>query len=212
MSAACAFTCCTHAHMRVASLLQVHADLSEYNLLYWQGRVVVIDFGQAVDTSHPNAHALLRADCRNINTFFRRKGVHVLSDVDLMALVITERVAPHPILSGERTGSHASHAPAPGSGIPLLPRLIERESIAMDATEGIIAPVDSACDGDPISDEHTQQRMAEARLHTVLSELDASARSATGRDPRDDAMVEDYFDGDNNAIAAAVDAMLHASE
>ncbi len=33
----------------------VHADLSEYNLLYLEERVFVIDVGQSVVTSHPRA-------------------------------------------------------------------------------------------------------------------------------------------------------------
>ena len=55
----------------------VHADLSEYNLLVWDGHIVVIDAGQAVTREHPQAEDWFRRDCRNIARFFHRKGVAV---------------------------------------------------------------------------------------------------------------------------------------
>ncbi|CAG0894768.1 unnamed protein product [Cyprideis torosa] len=57
----------------------VHADFSEFNLLYHNGKVVVIDVSQAVEHDHPRALVFLRKDCANINDFFRRKGVSILS-------------------------------------------------------------------------------------------------------------------------------------
>ena len=53
----------------------VHADLSEYNLLYHDSQVHVIDFAQAVDISHGNAFSYLYRDLCTIVTFFKRKGV-----------------------------------------------------------------------------------------------------------------------------------------
>jgi len=50
----------------------VHGDLSEYNLLYDGGRIVVIDVSQSVEADHPNALEFLRADCVNVSAFFRR--------------------------------------------------------------------------------------------------------------------------------------------
>jgi len=44
----------------------VHADLSEYNMLYHDGSIVVIDVSQAVDRDHCNAMEFLRNDCSNI--------------------------------------------------------------------------------------------------------------------------------------------------
>lgn len=56
----------------------VHADLSVYNLLWWQGRVVVIDFPQAVDVIvNPAAPGLLHRDLVNVATWFGRRGVRI---------------------------------------------------------------------------------------------------------------------------------------
>jgi RIO kinase 1 len=54
----------------------VHGDLSPYNLLVWDGRVVVIDLPQAVDTKK-NRHAedLLGRDVRRVCEHFARLGV-----------------------------------------------------------------------------------------------------------------------------------------
>ncbi|MCX5784884.1 MAG: hypothetical protein NTX59_04280 [Elusimicrobia bacterium] len=54
----------------------VHGDLSPYNVLYYRGRVVVIDFPQASDPRrNPNAQILLLRDLRNICAFFARWDV-----------------------------------------------------------------------------------------------------------------------------------------
>lgn len=44
----------------------VHADLSEYNLLYCNSNIVVIDVSQSVEHDHPMALEFLRKDCTNI--------------------------------------------------------------------------------------------------------------------------------------------------
>ncbi|MGQ0797778.1 MAG: serine protein kinase RIO [Methanobacteriota archaeon] len=58
----------------------VHADLSEYNLLFWDGHVVVIDVGQSVPRDHPRAEEWFRRDLANITRFFRRLGVNTSAD------------------------------------------------------------------------------------------------------------------------------------
>jgi len=52
----------------------VHADLSEYNILY-DGAPVFIDVGQSLDLSHPRALDMLDRDLGIISTFFEKKGI-----------------------------------------------------------------------------------------------------------------------------------------
>ena len=58
----------------------VHADLSEYNVLYHEDKLWLIDVSQSVDHDHPRSLEFLRMDVKNVNGFFRRKGVDVLSE------------------------------------------------------------------------------------------------------------------------------------
>lgn len=55
----------------------VHADFSEYNLLWWDDRVVVIDVGQAVPLDHSRAEEWFQRDLTNIARFFKRLRVDV---------------------------------------------------------------------------------------------------------------------------------------
>jgi RIO kinase 1 len=57
----------------------VHGDLSEYNIMMWKGKPVIFDVAQAVPTSHSMAEFFLRRDLTNVNRFFSRLGVKVLS-------------------------------------------------------------------------------------------------------------------------------------
>lgn len=44
----------------------VHADLSEYNILWYENKCWIIDVGQAVEPTHPHALHFLHRDCTNI--------------------------------------------------------------------------------------------------------------------------------------------------
>ena len=58
------------------SRMTIHADLSPYNILYWEGRLITIDFPQAVDPRYnPNAFSLLERDLRNVCKHWSRYGV-----------------------------------------------------------------------------------------------------------------------------------------
>jgi len=59
----------------------IHADLSAFNILWWDGEVTIIDLPQAVDArSNPNASALLARDVANVCRHFRRYGVQADPD------------------------------------------------------------------------------------------------------------------------------------
>jgi RIO kinase 1 len=59
----------------------VHADLSPYNVLVWDGELVVIDVPQAIDLDdNPNAHDLLQRDVANLIGWFAKRGVDVDPD------------------------------------------------------------------------------------------------------------------------------------
>ncbi|XP_011504545.1 PREDICTED: serine/threonine-protein kinase RIO1 [Ceratosolen solmsi marchali] len=57
----------------------VHADLSEYNILYHEESLVIIDVSQSVEHDHPMALEFLRTDCTNITDFFKKNKVAVMS-------------------------------------------------------------------------------------------------------------------------------------
>ena len=69
----------------------VHADLSVYNLLWWEGRLVLIDLPQAVEfTTNTDAYDLLHRDIANVGDWFNRHGLPVDVEalyVDLLTLV-----------------------------------------------------------------------------------------------------------------------------
>lgn len=52
----------------------VHADLSEYNILWHNKRCWFIDVSQSVDCNHPKALEFLYRDCVNVSRFFKKKG------------------------------------------------------------------------------------------------------------------------------------------
>lgn len=66
----------------------VHADLSEFNILYHEGKPYFIDVSQSVEHDHPRALVFLRKDCTNINEYFRKKGVPTLTTKELFDFVV----------------------------------------------------------------------------------------------------------------------------
>jgi len=56
----------------------VHADLSAYNLLWWRGRLTMIDLPQAVEfITNTDAPELLHRDVANVAGWFERRGMSV---------------------------------------------------------------------------------------------------------------------------------------
>ena len=61
----------------------IHADLSEYNMLWFEGNVYFIDVSQSVEPMHPHALEFLYRDCTNVTDFFAKLGVKVMSAEEL---------------------------------------------------------------------------------------------------------------------------------
>src|SRR5689334_24691981 len=59
----------------------IHGDLSAYNILYWQGSVVLIDFPQVTDiASNSKSDFILRRDVERVCAYFARQGVRCDAD------------------------------------------------------------------------------------------------------------------------------------
>ena len=62
----------------------VHADLSEYNILWHDKLCYMIDVSQSVEPNHPHGLEFLMRDCGNVSNFFSKKGVSdVMTPVEL---------------------------------------------------------------------------------------------------------------------------------
>ncbi|KAK6924658.1 hypothetical protein RJ641_008984 [Dillenia turbinata] len=66
----------------------VHGDLSEYNILYFEGHLYIIDVSQAVDLDHPHALDFLREDCLHVSDFFKKHGVAVMTIRELFDFIV----------------------------------------------------------------------------------------------------------------------------
>nr|XP_029121528.1 serine/threonine-protein kinase RIO1 isoform X2 [Elaeis guineensis] len=71
----------------------VHGDLSEYNILYFEGHLYIIDVSQAVDLDHPCALDFLKEDCVHVSDFFKKRGVAVMTVKELFDFVIDQSIA-----------------------------------------------------------------------------------------------------------------------
>jgi len=67
----------------------VHADLSEYNILWHNKQCWFIDVSQSVDRDHPKALKFLYRDCVNISNFFKKKGSSQIKSAEELFTDIT---------------------------------------------------------------------------------------------------------------------------
>lgn len=77
-----------HMRMMYQVCRLVHADLSEYNILYHKERLYIIDVSQSVEHDHPRSLEFLRMDIKNVSDFFRRKNVHTLSERTIFQFIM----------------------------------------------------------------------------------------------------------------------------
>ncbi|XP_070775063.1 serine/threonine-protein kinase RIO1 isoform X2 [Enoplosus armatus] len=95
----------------------VHADLSEFNILYHNGDAYIIDVSQSVEHDHPHALEFLRKDCSNVNEFFVKHGVAVMTVRELFDFITDPSITCHNIdqylekvmvIAAERTSEQRS--------------------------------------------------------------------------------------------------------
>ncbi|HVX45081.1 MAG TPA: RIO1 family regulatory kinase/ATPase, partial [Mycobacteriales bacterium] len=67
---------CTQAIRTMTACNLVHADLSPYNMLLWEGELIIIDLPQSVEIGiNFQAMEFLRRDVENVATYFTKRGV-----------------------------------------------------------------------------------------------------------------------------------------
>ena len=72
----------------------VHADLSEYNILWWEDSAFIIDAGQAVVHEHPRSLEFLHRDIHNINRFFKKFDISLSSTEKIYSDITTKHKNP----------------------------------------------------------------------------------------------------------------------
>lgn len=70
----------------------VHADLSEYNMLYHRGQVYIIDVSQSVEHDHQNSLFFLRKDCTNVTNYFTRLQVATMTVHELFDFIVDPNI------------------------------------------------------------------------------------------------------------------------
>ncbi|KAF2673317.1 Serine/threonine-protein kinase Rio1 [Microthyrium microscopicum] len=89
----CYFTCLGHMRAMYQTCKLVHGDLSEYNMLFYKGKLYIIDVSQSVEHDHPRSLEFLRMDIKNVRDFFARKGVNVLSEREAFEFITNHKGA-----------------------------------------------------------------------------------------------------------------------
>jgi RIO kinase 1 len=78
---------------------RIHGDLSEYNILYWQGKITLIDFAQAVDPYHSSdVYSLFARDIERVCQYFALYDVQT-EPRRLARAIWTRHMGPVPELS-----------------------------------------------------------------------------------------------------------------
>lgn len=85
----------------------IHGDLSAYNILYWQGKITLIDFPQVTFAdANSNAWKILQRDVQRVCDYFEGQGVK--SDAPAIARKLWERYIGLPTTGEPQFRSHLS--------------------------------------------------------------------------------------------------------
>jgi RIO kinase 1 len=87
------FDQCVAAMRLLARAGYTHGDLSAYNLLVHEGRLVMIDLPQVIDlAANPQGAEYLHRDCENVCTWFARRGLDTAEFEHLFGDLMAEAV------------------------------------------------------------------------------------------------------------------------
>ncbi|KAL7496390.1 hypothetical protein ACHAWT_004702 [Skeletonema menzelii] len=113
----------------------VHGDLSEYNLLWHNNEVYVIDVSQSVESDHPSALDFLRKDASNVNDFFRKYGnLNVMTTRQLFEFVTSSVIEDTPEAESAALDSIMDHV---GSSATLLENATVHQRRALNQQESV---------------------------------------------------------------------------
>lgn len=89
------------------SMRMIHGDLSAYNILYWEGRITLIDFPQVtLAEANSNAWKILRRDVQRVCDYFALQGVE--SNPEALARTMWEKHIGLPTSGEYQSGTHLS--------------------------------------------------------------------------------------------------------
>ncbi|XP_010521624.1 PREDICTED: serine/threonine-protein kinase RIO1-like [Tarenaya hassleriana] len=133
----------------------VHGDLSEYNILYFEGHLYIIDVSQSVDLDHPHALDFLKEDCVHVSDFFKKHGVAVMTIRELFDFIVD------PTITEDTVDSYLEEVQR---------RIMERGDISME---------------DEIADSVFRQSYIPKTLHAVEKAEEEVMKLKNGKDTGD---------------------------
>jgi len=171
---------------------QVHADFTEYNLLWYRGKAYVNDVSQSVEHDHPNSLVFLRKDCENVIAFFRRHGVPAVPSLQALFDYVTDPLLPiapdearaaYELLLAPPAAANQAGAgelpPAP------LPRALEdssalTEAEAAEAAAAAVAAAEAEVQAAVFSQMYIPRTMEEVTLREAEHDIAAAAKGQGG--------------------------------
>ncbi|KAI3929586.1 hypothetical protein MKX01_025754 [Papaver californicum] len=134
----------------------VHGDLSEYNILYYEGNLHIIDVSQSVDLDHPHALDFLREDCIHVSEFFKKNGVAIMTVRELFDFIVDSSITDESV-----------------------------DSYLEEVQRKILARGDVMSTEDEIADLVFQQSYIPRTLDQVMHAEEDANRIASGQDTKD---------------------------
>jgi RIO kinase 1 len=155
----------------------VHGDLSEYNLLWHEGRAVIIDVSQSVEHAHPYANDFLRKDISNITDFFRKKGMLVLSNYQLFLFVTDKDVK----------AAHGFSSPTPAAETESVPQNSDAVAAHVFELKSVVRALLDRHEQLHDAEEAEEQEADEAETQAAMASIRVrQARGGSRRAENDD--------------------------